>query len=179
MNRLTTSGPIRVHREANGNAHVVADIPTQSFRGAFHVMRSGATRVRVGLGTVADIIPRIGKEPLNAAQLPQLDLDGGPNKELLSWVCVRVTVDPATGIIDPEKHELVQIVHVNDYSLLGVNGLAPDDGQGNGYHPLALVVWSSKTRLRGLVQNTWFNQRHSFQKAAQGARGIHYFMPVL
>lgn len=179
MNDLSTSGVIRTHEDADGGVHVWADIEERQFLGAFRVMKVGALAVKVTLGTVEDRIPYIGSVPLHAKRWPTLKLESGPNEALLSWVALRVTIDLETGKMDPEKVDAAQVVHVNDYALLSENGLSPDDGQGNGYFPLALLVWASKAGVRKIVQNTWFNRRHSFKPGEEGRKGVHYFPPVL
>lgn len=175
MNRLTTSGPIRVHYDTRGRAHIVADIPSRPFTGAFRVRKADASSVRVGFGTVHGRVPTLNGEPLHAKRLPKLKLDEGPNADLLSWICVRVTVDLESGLMDPDNADAATIVHVNDYSLIDVNGLAPDDGQGNGLCALATIVWRDAKTPRQIYQFMHFNPRHSFKAGSEGERGFHIF----
>jgi hypothetical protein len=178
MNTITTAGPIRMHTEANGDVHVVADLPTPQFRGAFRVLKAGTNAVRVTLGSVEGRIPYIGSEPLHAARLPMLKLDEGPNDDLLSWVALKVAIEPTTGLMNPDQDDAAQVVHISDHALLSENGLAPDVN-GSGYHSLALLVWRSRTSVQHIVQDTWFNQRHSFRPGTGTAKGYHFFRPIL
>ena len=175
---ISTAGPIRVHQDFTGDTHVVADIPAPPFRGAFRVLMATNKQVRVSLGTVEGRVPTCDGVSLDEKKLPLLSLDEGPNEELLSWVCLRVTVDLASGVMDPKNAEAAQIVHVSDYSLISQGGFCLDDGKGNGHFPLALLVWEDKERVRRIVQNTWFNRSHVFKPGEGSTRGWHFFPPV-
>lgn len=178
MKSLSTSGPIRIHRDSRGRCHVVADLPSSPFRGAFRVARASKDQVRVGLGTIEGQVPTLNGTALNARRVPLLKLTGGPDAELRSWVCLRYVVDPKSGKADPDNTAAATIVHLNDYTRLSSNGLVPDEN-GAGHLALALVLWRDPSTLQRIVQNVWFNQRHSFQPAPpKGGKAWHFFHPA-
>lgn len=187
---LRRTGKLRVHTARDGY-HVIADITAPPFHGAFTVRLAARLKARIGLGTVEAIIPTLqgrridGKDAEGEqGRVPLLDLSDGPGDNLRSWVCLRVVADLNTGVIDPDNPESATIVHLQ--TLIGVfNGAALDDGVGAAHLPLAMLVWADDRTVQRIVQNVYFNQRHSFtpperglQPAPQAARGLHLFLPA-
>jgi hypothetical protein len=190
-NKLTRTGSLRVHQDARGDLHVVADVTGRRFGGAFPVRMAAADEVAVGLGTVEGLTPRLQQVPLDgvdgkkAVRVPNLPLKEGPNAELRSWVCLRVQVDLAVATAQTaaaEQRPLLlgaEIVHLNDLAKVFANGVSPDDGAGHGYFPIAMIVWRDKEIVKRLVRNTYFNQRHSFIPGREGRGSFHLFRPAV
>lgn len=186
---MTQSGPVRLHRSREGLA-VVADLPRPSFAGAFRVRQSGAASVRVGLGTIEQIIPTLRGVPLdgkdakgNDVRVPDLELDEGPNDELRSWVFLQVRVYPESGLlmgVDAGEDDAPQVVHGNDLKARYQNGFSRDDGEGRGWLPLAMLVWGEDERtVQRVIQNVYFHQRHTWRPAtAQQSAAYHFFYPA-
>jgi len=188
---LHRTGQIRVHTGRDGD-HVVADVTPPPFHGAFTVRLAGRMKARVGLGTVENIVPLVndtqvtldGRDAVgDPAAVPTLDLVIGPGPDLRSWICLQVTVDDA-GVLDPKNRESAIVGHVNDLTGRYANGVSLDQ-DGRGYLPLAMLVWRDKKTVQRIVQNVYFNQRHSFKPpvrdvapGAQKGIGIHIFQPA-
>lgn len=181
---LTATGPVRVHHDAWGNAHVVADTTPASYGGAFRVSIAGAMQVRVGNGTCEGITPRLNGVPLDgmdgtrAVRVPLLKLEDGPDANLRSWVMLRFVVDLSTGLPVPDDEDTATIVHRNDLSAVFANGVSPDDRTGAGHLPLAMLVWRDERSLQRVVRNVYFQQRHHFVPATRERRAFHLFSPA-
>ena len=168
MNQLTATGPIRIHRDARGNTHVIADTSPAGYGGAFRVTLSGARRVRVGSGSIEGIL-------LEGADLR---CDSGPDAELRSWVFLRYQVDLQTGLAVPGAEDTATLIHGPDLRAVFSNGVSPDDGTGAGHLPLAMLVWKNSRSIRRVVRNVYFHQRHSFVPATRERRAFHIFHPA-
>ncbi|WP_156345493.1 hypothetical protein [Verrucomicrobium spinosum] len=162
----------------------MADLATPGYLGAFKVAMAGAAAVRVGLGLIENIVPKLRRVPLDGrdskgrrVSVPVLKVEDGPNKDLQSWVCLKVTVDKL-GVIDAKAEIPVDVVHLNDLTGKFANGFSVDQ-DGVGYLPIALLLWRDQRRLFKVVQNVYFNQRHSFAPPEKdGGKGWHVFSPV-
>lgn len=181
---LTATGPVRVHRDAWGNAHVVADVTPAAYGGAFRVSIAGALQVRVGTGTCEGITARLDGVPLDGmdgeriVRVPLLKLKEGPDANLRSWVMLRFQVDISTGLPVPDDEDTATIVHRNDLSAVFANGVSPDDRTGAGHLPLAMLVWRNERSVQRVVRNVYFHQRHSFVPATKDRRAFHIFSPA-
>lgn len=181
---LTSAGPVRIHRDNWGNAHVVADVTPPGYGGAFRVSLAGALQVRVGPGTCEGITARLDGVPLDGmddgrtVRVPPLKLKEGPDADLRSWVMLRFVVDLATGLPVEDDEDTATIVHRNDLSAVFANGVSPDDGTGAGHLPLAMLVWRNERSVQRVVRNVYFQQRHSFVPATKDRRAFHLFSPA-
>lgn len=184
MKGVLTTGGTRVHRGYDGREHVVSDRTPSPYIGAFRCALAGSLQVRVGLGTVEGYTPKLNDVPLDGVvgkstvPVPLLELEDGPNQDLRSWILLRFRVDLETGLPDPEDEDLATIIHGNDLRAVFSNGVSPDDGEGHGHCPLAMIVWRDKETVQRIVQNTYFQLRHSFIPAASGRRAFHLFTPA-
>jgi hypothetical protein len=170
-------GPgLRSHRSREGLS-IVADIPSQNFRGSFPVRRSGADAVGVGYGRCNNVVPVIDHVPIDGLvagiqkSVPTLSLREGPNKALESWIMLQVSVDPKTGLVDPKNPDAYTIIHSNE-RIKRSNGLILDDGKGNGRFELALILWNEDQTVKRIVQNPFSDLGHHFRD------GVHFFKGV-
>lgn len=179
---ITAGSGVRITRSSRQTI-VVADPDTTAFTPRFRVTVAG-TKAKVGLGTLGNRAPLVagvgldGKTPDGKViAVPPLSLDEGPNEELRSWVCLDVRVDLKTGQIDPEIKDNLNITHRKDIASRFRNGFCMDDGQGNGFLPLAMLVWRDKATVGRVIQNVYFNQAHHFKSKGANAKGWHFFHP--
>lgn len=157
---------LRRHKGQRGT-QIVADMQGASFGGAFPVTLRGSQACMIGLGTVnGATIPTINGVPINGMiegkqeAVPELEIEGGPNDELRSWVCLRAT--PKEGEGDKVEFEY-EAIHTNDDARLD----GSEDDQKRGFFPLAMLIWSGDSEVSRVVRNTWFNQRHSYDEKAK------------
>lgn len=168
QSNITLSGTgMRRHQYARGT-QIVAEMPVASFGGSFTVTLKGSTICTVGLGTVdGATVPTINETPIDGMvdgkqqAVPELDITGGPNDDLRSWVCLRAT--PVDGAADDEAAFSFDVIHTNDDSRLD----GRDDDQKRGLFPLAMLVWTSQEAVSRVVRHTWFDQRHSYDAEAR------------
>lgn len=160
---------------------IIADVTAPPYSGRFKVRLSGASQVRVGVGTFNQQMPEVNGVPINGVtasgatvRVPDLKLSSGPNEDLRSWVCGRVVCDPKTGAILSSS-----IVHLNSLEKLFENGFSLDV-DGAGVMPLAMIVWKDKRTVQRIIQDVHFNQRHIYQPATpEGVKAWHLFTPAI
>jgi len=162
--RLYAGHGVRLQRTPQGT-YVIADVRQTSWNHPFKVSLA-EREVIVAFGTVQDVVPRIGKRPIDEEPAPRLRLTGGPDPDERSWVVVDVKVNGKSGEIDPRDKEAAVIRHVNN-----LNRPSTEIGR----HALAMLIWdaglASVVRVR---QITHFNLRHLYQKA-EGRPARHLF----
>lgn len=152
---------IRKHVYANGTS-MVADPITSAFVGSFAVRMSGDA-VAVGYGTVNDVVPMIDGEPIDGINaegeqgaIPTLAIEGGPNKQLRSWICIEVLYDEANEAISEDDESLI-ITHRNDLPVEQEAAAAGDPLRI--IKPLAMLVWQNEDVVSRVRQITYFDQR--------------------
>ena len=178
---MTAGNGVRITRTSRQTL-VVADPDPSAFMPRFRVTVAGRN-AKVGLGTLDNRAPLLGGVGLDGKTpdgktiaVPTLLLDGGPNEELRSWVCLDVRVDLKSGQIDPKLKDNINITHRNDIASRFRNGFCVDDGKGGGFLPLAMLVWRDKDAVGRVIQNVYFNQAHHFKP--KGKVGWHFFHPA-
>ncbi len=182
---ITGAGGVRVHASEKGLG-VIADITPPGYVGAFSVSVAGGAAVRVGIGTVEQLVPRLRGVSIDGlddrgemVDVPDLDCSReGPNDELRSWVFLRVKVSLESGEMVGDKDAAV-IVHGNNLEARYRRGFSLDDGEGFGYLPLAMLMWQDEATLKRVIRNVYFPQRHTFKAGTKaGERGVHFFWPT-
>lgn len=154
--RITGGRGVTVFQTEEGTV-VSATMRAQSFIGAFRVFRAGAG-VRVGIGFVNGILPRIEGVPLDEGPILPV-----PKKmpETPFFVFLKVTIVEDTGRIDPQDDSAVTIVA----------GTKEDASEENtGYHPIA--VFYPLEEGSKLFQLAYFSYNHAYRN------GRHFFVPA-
>ncbi len=181
---------IRFNQIDGRGTFVTADFPDPVFVGAFPVALQGATAT-VGQGRVNNLVPTLGGVRLDGMTakkaivlVPPLKLSGGPGPTLESWICLRFAVDLKSGAVDLKNPDVATILHVSALDPRAADGGYPDDGNGGGLQPLALVTWRDKATPERVFQITLHNLNHSFVRAPQAKIGDppavdrHFFSAV-
>jgi len=182
--RFFTGRGVRFNRTPNGII-VVADLRRNAWDHPFKVA-IGENTATVGNGSVNNLIPQIGGVGIdgldddgNDVPSPQLKITGGPNDELRSWVCVQAKVDLKTGVMNPKDKTALTIIHTDSLDPRAGEGGFPDNGEGTGLQPLAMLVWNEdKSSVRRVFQITHHNLGHRYTPAKAPQPGRHFFWAV-
>ena len=177
---------VRLNRTPNGII-VVADLRSNPWNHPFRVAVSDDTAT-IANGTVNNLVPSIDGATIDGLDAdgkeitpPTLDLSAGPGANNVSWVCVQVTVDLQSGAMDPKNKDALTIVHSNSLDPKASQGGSPDDGQGVGQQPLAMLRWDPELgAVKSAYQIVYHNLQHRYVKpgSGQGATGRHFFWAV-
>ena len=182
---LHSGANVRLNRTPNGTT-VVADLRSNQWVPRFRVRVSDMSVV-VGEGTVNNLVPRIngvGLDGLDSAgkefPAPGLKITSGPNEDFRSWVCVQVKVDIASGRMNPDDKESLTIIHTSTLDPRSADGGFPDNGEGIGLQPLAMLVWAEGVSVKRVFQITHHNLQHRFVRSGtgRGTAGRHFFWAV-
>lgn len=165
--RVELGKSIRRRQMPNGVA-LTCDVRGSQFP---HPWKSTLTGLKVNVrpGLLDVRVPVINGIALDAATAAQLDLAGvEPSDELRSFVCLQVTVDPESGLADPEDPEAIQIIHAGDLSPSAEVGL----------HPLAMIKWRDTVTPSAIFQVAYHNLQHRFYPATAAQSARHVFWPA-
>ena len=161
--RLFAGRGVRLTRTPNGT-FIVVEQKSAPWDHPFKVM-VGDNEATVLMGTLNNLVPTIAGKPLDAESPPRLKINGGPNAELRSWICLDVRVDAKTGVINEKG---VVIAHAREA-----------ESRESGRHPLAMLVWNTdRATVRRVHQITHFNLQHRFIKGQAGKPSRHLFWPA-
>lgn len=176
---------VRVNRGLSG-VTVIADPDPVDFIGAWPVTVFGLQSVRIGPGTVNGRVPWLDGRDLEGLDeegeahpdgVPTLSLSEGPGERRRSYVGVRVTIDAATGAMDPATRENLTVEHRPSLHAAFLEGGAPDE-EGSGFWPLAQIQWSADgQRVERVRQWACFDYVHRYQAGAGTRPGRHWFRP--
>lgn len=172
----------RINVDSKGRASIITRQRASRFIGYFPVTLAGQA-VAVGEGTVQSLSPTITGVRLDGTDasgssglsVPLLDIGDGPDSDFRSWVVLHTMTNLKTGNLDPNNEKVAVIEHRQDYPSLLTNGVCVDDGNGNGYFALAMIVWQSDTVPLRVVQNTYFNLGYIFKAGPTGSKGWHIY----
>lgn len=169
--QLASGFQVRRRQHADGTALSV-DVPAQLWLHPWKVLISDR-EATVRLGTVNAVVPTIRDIPLDDPVQPRLRITGSPGQGLRSWILLRIMVNEA-GQIDPETPAAAVILHSTDSPL--VLNAAADPRVS--HHPLALIVWQSRTVIGKVHACTHHNLAHYWIKPEGTAPAQHLFWAV-
>lgn len=146
--------------------YVSADILSESWTPNFRVDVSNG-RATVGMGTVNGLDVFIDGVTLDGraeggrlVSVPSVKLSApsgasarDAGSSLRSWVCLRVKVGEASGLIDPESVNAVTVVHAESLE---------SDTPFAGLDPVALIKWSTGGKVESWHQIRMHNVKHEF-----------------
>jgi hypothetical protein len=179
---IQATGAARIMWERN-SINVVYDGEDNVFRGKFSVSLAPGPAVTVGEGFVNGfLMPVINGLPIDGKKAnanpqapPQLKLNQvPPNKDMRSWICLQVVIDPKTDKLDTKNPSTppLEIVHRNDWDQLSPG----QDFGGYGYEALAMVVWKDKATVDRIHQIVMHNLKHAYAAPkTKGTKGRHFF----
>lgn len=170
----TTSAHVRFMQTPKG-VNVVVETDDVDYIPKWQVKRDG-TKVTVGYGTIDNHVPTIKKVPIDGKMaegkeepIPSIDLaDTGPSKELLSWLCLQVSVE-SNGLVNLQKNpEAYAVVHVKERPQ-----------PLSKWEVLAQIHWKDEEVIERIEQIRMHHIKHVFFKRnSQHAGGLHFFTAV-
>ena len=183
---LHAGAHVRLNRTPNGTT-VVADLRSKQWVPRFRVRVSDKSVV-VGEGTVNNLVPRINGVELDGLDsagkevpAPTLKITSGPSDAMRSWVCVQVKVDIEGGRMNPDDKDSLTVIHTRTLDPRSAEGGFPDNGEGIGLQPLAMLVWNEGGgSVKRVFQITHHNLQHRFVRSGTGqvTAGRHFFWAV-
>lgn len=173
--RVELGKSVRRRQMPNGVA-LTCDVRGSQFPHPWKASLTGL-KVNVRPGMLDVRVPVINGVALDAEIAPQLDITGEPpNDALRSFVCLQITVDPASGLADPEDPESLQIIHTSDLS--SSPDLQVSESSSIGLHPLAMIKWRDTTTPTAIFQVAYHNLQHRFYRATSTQSARHVFWPA-
>lgn len=154
---------------------ITFDAPAQQWPHPFKASLAGS-KISVRPGVVSNLTPGINGVALDDDKAtPQLVIEGGPNDELRSFVCIRALVAEELGAIDPMDKTALSMLHVPD-----ITTAAAEDEAGvlAGWHAIAMLKWSDTKTVRQIFQITHHNLQHKFYAATSTRAAQHVFFPA-